>query len=220
MYVTQAVACTVQNSATPISPAELAASAARVAAQDAQAAQLLQKWINMIDRTPESFRDLGIVPSQFSQPQSAVELLNLDRHNDTPTMMASFRSGAVCNPSGDSPLVVPLNGNGDALPVNEPVDLLAKGPLGRPEGTGTGMSGYGDLQPYVQAQRIAARRRRAMRPAAHTHGAGMGCHCGGTCGPCKSGMGDLAADGTPVVFIGSILAVLGAVYLFGGKGGR
>lgn len=217
MYVTQALACTVQNSTTPISPAQLAASAAHVAAQDQQAAELLQKWITMIDRTPESFKDLGIVPSQFSQPQSAAELLNLDRHNDTATIMASFRSGAVCNPPADGPQIVPLNGYGDALPINEPYDLLAKGPLGRPEGVG--MSGYQDLQPYVQAQRIAARRRRAMRPV-HDHGAGMGCHCGGTCGPCKSGMGDLATDGTPWVFVGTILAVLGGVYMMGGKGGR
>jgi hypothetical protein len=139
MYVTQAVACTVPNSADPISPAALADSAARVAAQDAQQAALLQNWITMLDRTPESFAALGIAPSQFVQPQSAKDILNLDSRNDLTATMARFRAGKRCNPTGDGPQVIPLSGFGDPLPLNEPLDLMAKGPLGRPQGKATGM---------------------------------------------------------------------------------
>lgn len=215
MYVTQELACTVQNSNTPITPAQIAAGAARVAAQDTVQGQLLQKWITMLDRTPESFAALGIAPSQFVQPQSAVEMLNLDRHSNLATTMSAFRSGAVCNPpAGDGPLVVPLNGYGDALPLNEPVDLLAKGPLGRPQNTG--MSGYRDLQPAVVAQRVAARRRRMPRQG-HTHGL-SGCHCGGSCGPCKTGLGDVA-DGSAVMW-GSLAAAGFLMYMAFAKKGR
>lgn len=214
MYVTQELACTVQNSNTPITAAQLTASAASVAAQDQQAGELLQKWITMIDRTPESFAALGIAPSQFIQPQSAIELLNLDRNSNLATRMAGFRSGAVCNPSGDGPLVVPLNGFGDALPLNEPVDLLAKGPLGRPQANG--MAGYGDLQPAVIAQRRAQRRLRAARQP-HAHGL-SGCHCGGSCGPCKTGLGD-AADGSAALW-GSLAAAGFLMYMAFSKKGR
>lgn len=204
MYVTQDVSCTVQNSTTPITPAQLAAAAASVAAQDAQAGQLLQKWVTMIDRTPQSFADLNIVPSQFVQPQSAVELLNLDRNNNLATRMAAFRSGKVCNPSSPGPKIVPLNGFGGSLPLNETVDLMAKGPLGRPQANG--MSGVGDLQPAVIAQRdIQNRMRRRLTPRRVS---GMGCNCGGSCGPCK-GLGDIigtAPDMGSAVLWGSLAA--------------
>lgn len=208
MYVTQARACTVPNSNTPITPAQLAAGAARVAAADQQFGSLLQKWMNMLDRTPESFKDLNIAPSEFVQPQNAVALLNLDRANDGQANMDAYRAGAVCNPVGDGPLVVPLNGGADqSLPLSEPVDLLAKGPLGRPQGNG--MAGYQDLQPHVAAQRIAARRRRMKARA------GLGCACHGKCGGTGCGMG--AVDGSPVLW-GSLAAAGFLMFLaFGNK---
>ncbi len=200
MFVTQSLACTVQNSTTPITAAQLAASAARADAQDSQFNSLLQKWITMLDRKPESFKALGIAPSEFVQPQSAADILNLDANRNPASTVGDFRAGRVCNPDRGGPKVIALNGAVASLPVNEPVNLLAAGPLGAPS-RASGMGDYRDLQPHVIAQRVAARRRRARRGMA-------GCACGGTCGGCGDhdhGMGDFTGEGSGVLW-GSLAA--------------
>jgi hypothetical protein len=212
-------------------------------------ATLLQKWVTMIDRTPESFAALGIAPSEFLQPQSAADILNLPGGPSSPggsgsssgsgagsgnggnggagwsgrgggsdyNAVTAYRAGSVCNPSSAGPKVIPLNGTLGYLPATEPVNLLAAGPLGRPKGTG--LEGYREMQPHVQAQRVAARRLRTRRPAGLS-----GCHCGGTCGGCGSGApagdpGVAGSSGVPWAALAIAAALLYALTPDSGRRG-
>lgn len=181
MYVTQTNACTVPNSATPVSQAVLDRAATRRAAQDAQAAKFLQSWISLLDRTPESFAGLRMPPAQFTQAITDVadEVLALDRSDNNRENTALYRSGAVCNPSGDGPEVIPLNGFASSMPDTQPLDLMAKGPIG-PVYKSAGGNGMGC--------------------------AGDNCGCGGKCGGARPGMGGVFTGPGSAVLWGSIAA--------------
>lgn len=68
MYIPAAQACNVQNSASPISAAKIAADAAETARQDAALNRANRSWASVIGRDWQSFQEMG--------PQVAVQLRN------------------------------------------------------------------------------------------------------------------------------------------------
>lgn len=138
MYLSQADACNVQSSTTPITPDQIAAAQASAAADDSQTNQLLANWLNLIDRTPAQFQQitdsLGMAPQAFVPTSTGSDLIT---GRNSPA--AAIASGAACVPDvSAAPVIVPLNG--PFLTAPEPVSLitppLAPAPAAAPPGAG------------------------------------------------------------------------------------